>query len=368
MRSFIGFVIKEFYHIIRDYRSLIILFAIPAVDLVLFGYTVRNELTRAPFAVVDPSRDQVTTEIVQKLASSHYLEFEGYLKNESDIDPAFKAGKIKEVVVFDRKFAHKLTHNRSAGIQLIADASNPNMGALITAQISGLVQQFQATHASGPPAGTPINIRSRLLYNPDLRSVYLFVPGLIAVILMLISALMTSITIAREKETGSMEILLASPLRPIQIIIGKVVPYFFLAFIDVLIVIIIALSIFNVPFRGSVTLFLCEAGLFELTALSLGLLISSWSESQQTAMMTAQGITLMPTFILSGLIFPISSMPRPLQWLSTIIPARWFLVIVRGIMLKGIGIEVLWKETAILAGMAFLFLFLSLRAFKVRLD
>ena len=384
MKSFIGFVTKEFYHIVRDYRSLMILFGMPAVQLILFGYAIRNELTKAQFAVLDPSRDVMTTELVQKMAASRYLQFDGYLKSEDDIHNAFQAGNIKEVVVFDRKFAQKLTHDGVADVQLIADATDPNMGRMITGQIMGVIQQFQLSRVSGGahintaleshssaggmPGAVQINTKERMLYNPDLRSVNLFVPGLIAVILMLISALMTSITITREKETGTMEILLASPLKPRQIIIGKVLPYFLLAFLDVIIVLGLALLIFHIPFRGSVTLFLGESGLFALTALSLGLLISSVADNQQTAMMMALGGLLLPTILLSGFIFPVSSMPWPLQWLSAIIPARWFLVIVRGIMLKGVGIGILWKETTILVGMTLIFLMISIKKFKVRLD
>lgn len=371
MRSFRGFVIKEFYHIIRDYRSLMILFGMPAVQLILFGFAIRNELTMAPFAVIDPSHDVVSTELIHKLSASKYLEFKGYLNNEQDIQQAFQSGRVKEVVMFDRQFAHKLQHDHTAGIQLIADASDPNMGRMITGQITGIIMQFQQTRlnsgAGGMPASINISTDDRMLYNPDLRSVNLFVPGLIAVILMLVSALMTSITITREKETGTMEILLASPLRPIQIIVGKVLPYLFLSFINVLVVLVLALVIFQVPFVGSLWLFLGESTLFALTALSLGLFISSVADNQQTAMMMALGGLLLPTILLSGFIFPVSSMPWLLQWLSAIIPARWFLVIVRGIMLKGVGLMVLWKETTILTGMMLFFLFVSIKRFKIRL-
>ncbi len=386
MRSFAGFLIKEFYHIIRDSRSLLILFGMPAVQLVLFGYAVRNELTQARFAVVDPSRDVVTTQLVHKLSSSRFLQFTGYLNSVNDIHEAFKSGRVKEVIVLDRHFARKMKDGKPVNIQLIADASDPNMGRMITGQIRGVIQQFQKSipiaagvktlnsaslHSQRPPGeagAVRIEIQDRMLYNPDLRSVNLFVPGIIAVILMLISALMTSITITREKETGTMEILLASPLRPGQIIAGKVLPYLFLSFINVLIVLGLALVIFQIPFRGSMLLFLAESTLFALTALSLGLLISAVCDSQQTAMMLALGGLLLPTILLSGFIFPVTSMPWPLQWLSTVIPARWFLVIVRGIMLKGVGLAVLWKETVILAGMTLVFLLVSIRKFKVRLD
>jgi ABC-2 type transport system permease protein len=207
-----------------------------------------------------------------------------------------------------------------------------------------------------------------MMFNPSLKSVYLFVPGLMALILMLVSALMTSISIAREKENGTMEILLVSSLRPFQIIIGKVVPYMLLAFINSLTVLALAFLVFGVPCRGSVVLLVLESLLFIMTALSLGILISTVTSSQQAAMMISLGGLLLPTILLSGFIFPVASMPLPLQVISNIIPARWYLVIVRAIMLKGADFSTLWQETLVLLFMTCMFVTLSIRKFSVRLQ
>lgn len=205
-------------------------------------------------------------------------------------------------------------------------------------------------------------------FNPELKSVFLFVPGLIALILMLVCALMTSITMAREKEVGTMEVLLVSPLKPQLIVVGKVVPYMALSFVNVVTILLLARAVFGVPFRGSLTLLLAECLLFIVCALSLGVLISTRSNTQQTAMMIALAGLLLPTVILSGFIFPIASMPEVLQFVSHIVPAKWFLRIVRGIMIKGVGIEYFWQETLILVGMTLVFIAASVRNFKIRLE
>jgi ABC-2 type transport system permease protein len=255
-------------------------------------------------------------------------------------------------------------------VNVITDASNPNLAQLIQEYSSSIIVDFQHRMATNqhPSKAGGILANVNMLFNPQLESVNLFVPGLIAVILMLISALMTSISITREKEMGNMEILLVSPLRPGQIIIGKVLPYMALAFVNVLTVLALARWIFQVPFRGSYLVFLLESLLFIFTALALGVFISTRANDQQTAMMASLAGLLLPTVLLSGFIFPISSMPVPLQILSNIIPARWFLVIVRSIMLKGSGFLLIWKETLILAAMTLGFIVLSVKSFKVRLE
>lgn len=369
MNSFIGFVKKEFYHIIRDYRSLIILFGLPIIELILFGYAIRNELTSAKIGIYDQSNDHVTHQITNKILSSGYFELYGYLHNTKQVDQAFQNGSVREVIVFDRKFAKKLGDGEHANVQIIEDASDPNMSRMLMGYTRAILLNYeQSIQTPGQHQLLTIQPEVRMFYNPELRSVNLFVPGLIAVILMLVSALMTSITITREKETGTMEILLVSPLKPIQIIIGKVIPYLVLSFVNVLVVLVMALFIFHVPFRGSFTLFFFESMLFTITALSLGLFISTTSSSQQEAMMKALAGLLLPTIMLSGFIFPVTSMPVILQWFSTIIPARWFLVIIKGIMLKGVGIQYLWKDTLILIVMAVVFLAISMKKFKTRLS
>ena len=370
MKTFRGFVIKEFYHIFRDRRTLVILFGMPLVQLVLFGSAIRNEITGVRMAIVDESRDTVTRELAERLQAATLFEVE-LLASVDDIEAAFRAGRIKQVTVFENGFAERLEREGTASVQVITDATDPNTANTLLAYTSAIVADYQAEYAAARPGVYRTGVRIvpdvRMRFNPELRSVVLFVPGLIALILMLVCALMTSITITREKEIGTMEILLVSPLRPAQIIVGKVIPYLALSMINVLTVLAVARYAFLVPVRGSYLLLFAESLLFTICALSLGILISSRTSSQQTAMMIALAGLLMPTVLLSGFIFPVSSMPVPLQYVSHIVPAKWFLIVILGIMIKGVGLEVFWKETLVLVGMTMVYLGIGARSFKVRL-
>ncbi|MBL7994727.1 ABC transporter permease [bacterium] len=368
MKSFRGFIIKEFYHIFRDKRTMLILFGMPVIQLVLFGFAIRNEITDAKISIVDHSNDYITLEIKQKLLSSGYFLLQDDIDKDSDIEAVFRKGVVKEVIVFEQEFAQRLLRDGSAHIQIIADASDPNTANMLIGYTSSIIQDYQKSLKNQSSFLPQILPEVKLLYNPELKSVFMFVPGLIALLLMLVSALMTSITITREKELGTMEILLVSPLKPFQIIVGKVIPYLFLSFVNTATVLLLARLVFGVPFNGSYGLFFFEALLFVITALSLGIMISTISKTQQTAMMIALAGLMLPVIILSGFIFPVSSMPWPLQVFSNIVPAKWFLIIVKGIMLKGIGIEYLWKETMILAGMSLIFVSVSIKKFKIRLQ
>lgn len=368
MKSFRGFVIKEFYHIFRDKRTMLILFGMPVIQLILFGFAIRNEINDAKISIVDHSNDPVTLEIKQKLLSSGYFLLQDDIDKDSDMEAVFRKGIVKEVIVFEPEFSRRMLKDGIAHIQIIADASDPNMANMLIGYTSSIIQDYQMSRKNQVKPLPQIVPEVKLLYNPELKSVYMFVPGLIALLLMLVSALMTSITITREKELGTMEILLVSPLKPFQIIIGKVIPYLFLSFTNTATVLFLARYVFGVPFNGSYGLFFLEALLFVVTALSLGIMISTISKTQQTAMMIALAGLMLPVIILSGFIFPVSSMPWPLQIVSNIVPAKWFLIIVKGIMLKGVGIEYLWKETLILAGMTLFFTGVSIKKFKIRLQ
>ena len=366
MSSFRGFVLKEFYHIFRDYRTLLILFGMPVIQLVLFGYAVRNEIQNIRVAFVDSANDHVSREIKNLVEASDYFEVVGQLRSEGDVRRAFERGEINEAILFEPQFGRRLAHTGSADIMIVTDATDPNTAQTMQSYTTAIIRDYQQTRLGA--GNLRIVTETRMRFNPELKSVTLFVPGLIALILMLVCALMTSITITREKELGTMEVLLVSPLKPFQIIVGKVVPYFFLSVINVLTILVLARLVFRVPIRGSVALLLAECLLFILCALSLGILISSRSQSQQTATMISLAGLLLPTVILSGFIFPIASMPQPLQLLTHIVPAKWFLIIIRGIMLKGIDMTYLWKETLILAGMTILLMAASVRSFKIRLE
>lgn len=369
MQSFKGFIIKEFRHILRDRRTLLILFGLPIAMLLIFGYAVRNEVNEAQIAVLDHSNDDVTRTLIQKLQSSDELSITNYLRSANEIDGALKTGNIKEVVVFERNFKRNLQRHGTANIQVITDASEPNIGNLVQQYTQAIIQSWQPRDRTAP-AGAAIGIQPsvRMLFNPELKSVNYFVPGLIAVILMIVSAMMTSVSIAREKETGTMEILLVSPLKPYQIIVGKVVPYLVLSLVNVVTVLAGAYLVFGVPFRGSVMFFMGVSMLFIFSALALGVLISTRAPDQRTAMMASLMGTMLPAFLLSGFIFPIASMPLLLQWLSNIVPATWYLIIARGSMLMGTGINYLWFQIVILTGMTVLLIMAGIRNFNDRLE
>lgn len=367
MKNFYGFIVKEFHHIFRDKRSMLILFGMPVVQLVLFGFAIRNEVNDARIAILDKAHDDMSEELTAKLLSSGYFIQVRRLDSEAEIEELFHKGLVKEVIVIESQFANRLFREGKASIQVIADAADPNLANMLTNYTSSIVLDFQQ-QVPRVPSQPLIAAEIKLLYNPELKSVYLFVPGLIALIMMLISALMTSITITREKELGTMEILLVSPLKPLHIILGKVLPYLLLSFVNVVTVLLLARYVFGVPFNGSYGLFFLEALLFVVTALSLGIMISTIANNQQTAMMISLAGLMLPVIILSGFIFPISSMPLFLQILSNIVPAKWFLIIIKGIMLKGVGLDYIWKETLVLAGMAVFFVLVSVRRFKIRLE
>lgn len=368
MKTFTGFVIKEFKQIYRDKRTLVVLFGMPVAMMLLFGFAIRNEVKNASIAVLDHSKDASSARLVHKLDASDYFSVDRRLRHFGEVGQAFREGETDEVLVIGREFGEGLKRG-NASLQVLTDASNPNLSKLTQEYTAAIIADFEREEletAAGARQGAVV--RTLMAFNPGLESVNLFVPGLMAVILMLIGTLMTSISITREKELGNMEVLLVSPLKPRHIIIGKTLPYLVLAFADVLAVLLLARMVFDVPVRGSYVLLLAESLLFIFVALSLGVFISTRTDDQQTAMMISLAGLLLPTVLLSGFIFPISSMPVILQWISTLIPARWFLVIVRSVMLKGAGLPLLWMETLILGGMLLLITGLSISNFKTRLE
>jgi ABC-2 type transport system permease protein len=368
MNRFKGFLIKEFYHIFRDFRTLLILFGMPVAQILLFGFAITNEIRDVKIAIFDKSKDNITHEISNKLLSSGYFILYDNLQSKKDIEPEFRKGIIKEVIVFEENFSENLYKEGKANIQLIVDASEPNLANMIVGYTSSILMDYQGEIAKSNNIKPAINTEIKMRYNPNLKSVFMFVPGLMSVILLLVSALMTSISITKEKEMGTMEVLLVSPLNPLQIIIGKVIPYLILAFINAFIILGLAQFVFGVPIAGNTILLILESTLFVIVSLSLGILISTVSNNQQTAMMASLGGLMLPTIILSGYIFPIENMPYLLQLLSNIVPARWFITIVKGIMLKGSSFGYIMKETLVLVGMALFFILLSVKKFKIRLE
>lgn len=368
MNRFLAFLRKEFYHIFRDPRTLVILFGIPIAQLLLFGFVLTNEVRNVKIAIVDHSKDDLSKRLSQRLLSSGFFQLAAIPTSESEYEDLFRSGKVKEVVVFEPDFAQNLIKEGKAGIQVIADASEPNAAQLIVNYTTAITNDFVRSEFMKDQSPPGVNIKVRMLFNEDMRDAYNFIPGLIAVILMLISAMMTAITITREKETGTMEILLASPLKPIQIILGKVVPYMILSIVNALVVLSLGYFVFEVPIIGSFALLLGEILLFIFLALSLGILISTFASNQVTALALSGFVLMLPSILLSGFIFPVKNMPIPLQFIANLMPPRWFIEINRTVMLKGGGLEVIWPHTLILLGMSALFIFISIRKFKIRLQ
>jgi len=368
MKRFIGFVTKEFYHIFRDKRTMFILFGMPIAQIMLFGFAITNEINNVNIAILDQSKDVTTQKIIAKINASKYFIVKQNISHENEIENVFKKGKVKAVLVFENHFIKNLETKKQAKVQVITDATDPNIANTVTNYVNAILQNYtQQLHRDKSPAYS-IQTQTQLYYNPELKSVFNFVPGVMTIILMLVSAMMTSISITREKELGTMEVLLVSPLKPFQVIIGKVFPYIFLSIINATIIVLLGYFVFKMPIVGSLFLLAFESILFIITALSLGILISTIADSQQTAMMISLFGLMLPVIILSGFIFPISSMPLPMQIISNIIPAKWFIIIVKAVMLKGASVSVIWKETLILIGMTALYILLSIKKYKIRLE
>jgi ABC-2 type transport system permease protein len=378
MTSLRGLLRKEFFHIRRDKRTAAVLIALPIVQVMLFGYAIRTDVDNVRLAVVDPAPDSATISLRDRFAAAHVFRIVAVVPRIQDVDPLFGSGAAQQAVVFYPGFADDLGKGVPAQLLVITDATEPNTGSLLQSYAQSVINQWAggAGRAGGVgragPFGpaTSINIvpQVRVRFNPTRESKNLFVPGLMAFVLTIISSLMTAISLTREKETGTMEALLVSPLRPWEIIVGKVAPYLVIGFISVIAVLVEALLVFRVPLRGSVLLLLFEGALYILVSLSLGILISARTSSQRVAMMFALLGTMLPNILLSGFIFPLESMPAALQVISYVVPGRWFVTIARGIMLKGIGLTYVWRETLILGAMATVLLVASMRSFNERLE
>lgn len=365
LRTFIAFVKKETFHILRDPRTLFILFGMPIALVFIFGYTITNEFTGASISVVDQSKDKLSQALIDHLVASGHFELINVSNDITSLENDFKAGVVKMGVVISPRFEQNFYRDKKTSVQLIADATEPNYAATLTNYATRMINQFQNIKSETSSIPYQVNIETRMYYNPKLIGAYNFVPGVVALILMLICAMMTSLTIAKEKEMGTMDLLLVSPLHPLLIILGKVTPYVLLSFINAIIVLAIGYFVFEVPIKGSLVLLLLLVLLYLMVALALGILISTRANSQQTAMMSSLFILLLPTMLLSGFIFPIASMPMILQYISKIIPAKYFIIIEKAIMLKGASLESVMNPVIVLGIMLVVLLAAALKNFKV---
>ena len=362
MKQFWAFIKIEFFHIFRDRRTMLILWCMPVLQIILFGFAITTELNHSRVAVLDPSKDAVTTRITERIDENRYFSVVKELSSASDIETVFRHDEADIVVAFTPDFDANLSTGE-AGIQLVVDATDPNTGNMMAGYVQGIVGQALQSGTQSSPI-----VQTHLLFNPQMKSAYNFVPGVMGLILMLICAMMTSISIVREKETGTMEVLLVSPIRPIFIILAKAVPYLVLSCVNLATILLLSVYVLHVPVEGSLWTLSFLSLLLIAVALSLGLLISCVVQNQVAAMIVSGMGLMMPVMLLSGMIFPIESMPAVLQWISNIIPARWYIQAVKKVMIEGLGMAAVWHEALILSGMAALLIGLSLKKFKERLE
>lgn len=359
MRAFFAFVKKEFYHIFRDKRTMLMLLAMPVAQILIFGFAISTEMKNARTAIFDPSKDEKTREIIETIDANEYFTITNHIDSYDEAEQLFKEGKIDIVVAFGQFFEQELEHS-TAEIALVADASEPNMATSTINYSTAIISPY----AGGE---MPIKTSTNLLYNPSMEGAYNFVPGVMGMVLMLVCAMMTSISIVREKERGTMEVLLASPVNPFSILIAKTTPYFVLSIVNLASILLLSYYVLNVPLAGSLVWICAVSLLFIFVSLSIGILVSTIAPNQVIAMLISGMVLMMPTMVLSGMMFPVQNMPEPLQYFSSIIPARWYISAIRKLMIQGVDVVYVMKEIIILIIMACVFIGISLKKFKIRL-
>ncbi len=352
MRQFTSFVIKETKHILRDKRTMLLLFGMPLVLMLLFGFAIRTDVRNVRTVIVMASADHATQTVVERLSQSEYFTIVKTVTTPKEAELFIRSQKADMAVVFGQNFASK-----KSGIQLVVDGADPNMAQ----QWSNYAAQVIAN-----PQHSIVNVR--MLYNPQMKSAYNFVPAIMGMLLMLVCAMMTSISIVREKEKGTMEVLLVSPSKPLMIIVAKVIPYLVLAFVILFIILLMSRFVLDVPLAGSLSWIFIISTVYILLALSLGLLVSNIAKTQLVALLICAMVLLMPIVMLSGMLFPVESMPKLLQWVSAIVPTRYYISAMRKLMIMGVGIEQVFSELIVLTAMFVALLSLALLTFKRRLE
>ncbi len=352
MKQFVSFVIKEAKHIMRDKRTMLILFGMPLVLMLIFGFAITNDVKNVRTVVVTSSMDHLTRQAVDRLAASEYFTITQVVATPRDAERIIRGQKADMAIVFGPDFA-----SRRSGVQFIVDGADPNMAQQWTNYATGVL--LNADRSA---------VNTKMLYNPQMKSAYNFVPAIMGMLLMLVCAMMTSISIVREKEKGTMEVLLVSPVKPLMIIVAKAIPYLVLAFVILMIILMMARYVLGVPLVGSLFWIIVVSVIYILLALSLGLLISNVARTQLVALLLSAMVLLVPIVMLSGMIFPVESMPEVLQWISAIVPPRYYIEAMRKLMIMGVGINEVAREVLILVGMLAFLMTLALVKFNKRLE
>ena len=368
MKQLLTFIRKEFYHVLRDKRVLLMLFGLPIVQVILFGFALSNEIKNTGVAVFDQDKSVISSALISKIDANKYFDIDRNLTNPKQFQEAFKDGKVKIVLVIPSDFSENLSLQKKANLQMIVDGTDINLGNQISNYLQNIILDFYKNQAKNSTQSYNVTPEIRMLYNPQLKGAPNFVPGVMALILLIVCVMMTAIAIVKEKETGTMEILLVSPMKPSFVIIAKAVPYFILSMLIVLVILILSYFLLDLPIKGSLILLLFVSTIFILTNLLIGILISIFVKTQQQAMLISLIATMLPTLMLSGFMFPIENMPIPLQVVSNIIPAKWYYIMIKNIMIKGTGIAIIWKPFLILSGMMMILFIIAVKKFKIRLE
>lgn len=352
MKQFFSFVLKETKHITRDKRTMLMLFGMPIVMMLLFGFAVTNDVRNVRIIVVMSNADNATQQVADRLAASEYFTLTKVVATPTEAEKAIRDQKADMAIVFSQDFA-----SRKSGYQLIVDGADPNMAQQWTTYANAVINNTE-----------PKAVNTKLLYNPQMKSTYNFVPAIMGTLLMLVCAMMTSISIVREKEKGTMEVLLVSPTKPLMIIVAKLVPYLVLAFTILSIILLMSSFVLGVPIKGSLFWIYVVSTIYILLALSLGILVSTIAETQLVALLISAMLLMMPVIMLSGMMFPIESMPKILQYISAIIPTRYYISAMRKLMIMGVGIEEVYFEVTVLISMLVALMSLALAKFNKRLE
>jgi ABC-2 type transport system permease protein len=368
MKQLMSFIRKEFHHILRDKPTIMILLMMPIIQILLFGFALSTEVKNTNVVVLSPQTDIETQRIINRVNASEYFDVVGMVHNSSEIDNAFRDGKAQLAMVSENNFSENLKHDGIAHVQLIADASDANAAKTFTFYATNIISNSQHDLTTQQTSGGIIQPEVKMLYNPQMKSAFNFVPGVLGMIMMLICAMMTSVSIVREKEMGTMEILLVSPMHPIYTILSKITPYFLLSLVNFTTIMLLSVFVLKVPIMGSFLSLIAVSVLFIFVALSMGLFISTITSSQLVALLIAGMGMMLPATLLSGMIYPVENMPFLLRLLSDIVPARWYIDAVKDIMIKGLSIGDVMNEVGVLAFMAVFFVTISLKKFKVRLE
>jgi ABC-2 type transport system permease protein len=367
MKTFFAFVKKEFRHVLRDYRSMMVIIGMPVLMLTLFGFALSNEVKNSRIAVLDPSNDDLSRQLIEQIEASRYFTVTHRIRSAEAADQLFRSGQVRAALVLQEDFQRHLQQTNSAQIQILADASDTNTGNTVTFYLQSIIRDFQRSLTEQQKLPYRILIEAQMTYNPQVESAYNFVPGVMVLILILLCAMLTAVSIVREKEMGTLELILVSPARPWMMIVAKALPFLLIGMINVSVILTLAYTVLGIPMRGNLLLLMAESGLFVLLSLSLGLLISTITSSQQVALFISLVGLLLPSLVFSGFMFPIENMPKPLQIISNVVPTKYYFNVLKSIMIKGLGWQYVWRDTLVLMLMTAVLLTLAIRSFKTRL-